>query len=211
MSFGVVLVPVSTQFGWSRTALSSIVLMSGIVSGLFQPVVGLFVDRVGPRYLMSCGVALLGLGVWLSTVSTTIWQFALAYGLLGGVGFTASSQVVGSTLIANWFVRRRGLLQSMVNSAPAVGWMLLVPVNVFLVRAYGWAMMYRAIGSVLLIGMLPLIWVFIRNRPEDIGLQPAGETDAGPAPRADASPPGIPLHQAIRQPRTWKLLYLGFA
>ena len=70
MSFGIVMNPLSQEFGWTRTSLSTIVFITSIVTGLMQMIVGLLVDRFGPRLVMGIGVALLGLGVWLLTVST---------------------------------------------------------------------------------------------------------------------------------------------
>ena len=213
MSFGIALVPVSTQFGWTRTALSTIALTTGIITSLLELGMGVLVDRFGPRCLLGGGVALLGLGVWLLTVSATVWQFGLAYGVLGGVGLAATGQVVGSTLVANWFARHRGLAQSMVGSAAAVGWMLVVPINMFLEQAYGWTTMYRTTGTVLLIGILPLVWAYIRDHPEDVGLRPYG---AGPpggplATITGHTTAGVSLRQALHQPRTWQIVYLGFA
>ncbi|MGQ4808448.1 hypothetical protein NKDENANG_01831 [Candidatus Entotheonellaceae bacterium PAL068K] len=212
MSFGVALVPLSQQFGWTRTTLSTIALMTSIVTGLIQMIMGVLVDRLGPRRLLGGGVLLLGLGVWLLTVSTTVWQFGLAYGLLIGLGMAGTQQVVTSTLMSNWFIRHRGLVQSMIGSSAAVGWMIIVPMNTFLERTYDWMMMYRTMGFVLLMGMFPLVWAFIRNRPEDVGLQPLGEGAPGAsAPAAGSATPGLSLRQALNTGQTWKLIYLGFA
>jgi sugar phosphate permease len=213
MSFGIALVPLSEQFGWTRATLSTIVLISGIVTGLLQPVMGLLVDRLGPRRLLAGGVTLLGVSVWWLTVATTVWQFGLAYGLLGGVGLAATQQVVGSTLVANWFVRHRGLALSVVGSAAAMGWMIVVPANMFLERAYGWMTMYRTLAAALLIGILPVVWTVVRTRPEDMGLRPYGEALPGEpvATGADGAAAGVTLRQALRALGTWKLVYLGFA
>ena len=100
-SFGVAVIPLSAQFGWSRATLSTVVLVTGIVSSLFQLMIGVLVDRFGPRYVLVAGVACLGVTVWLLTVATTIWQFGLAYGLLGGLGLAATRQVVAATLVGN--------------------------------------------------------------------------------------------------------------
>lgn len=213
MSFGVAMVPLSQQFGWTRTTLSTIALLSSIVTGLLQIVMGVLVDRFGPRYLLGFGVAMLGLGAWLLTMATTVWQFGLAYGMLIGIGLAATQQVVAGTLVANWFVQRRGFAQSWLSSAPALGWMLVVPANMFIVRTYDWTAMYRLMGTVLLLGVVPFVWVLIRNRPEDIGQRPYGEgtstqpgTSAGPAPAS-----GVPLREALHSAKMWKLVYLGFA
>jgi MFS family permease len=119
-SFGVAVIPLSEQFGWSRATLSTVVLVTGIVSSLFQLMIGVLVDRVGPRYVLAAGVACLGVAVWLLTGATTIWQFGLAYGVLGGLGLAATRQVVAATLVGNWFAQRRGFMQGMVGSALGV-------------------------------------------------------------------------------------------
>ncbi len=206
-SFGVVVIPLSAQFGWSRATLSTVVLVTGVVSSLFQFMIGVLVDRCGPRYVLGAGVACLGVTVWLLTMATTIWQFGVAYGVLGGLGLAAARQVVAATLVGNWFLLRRGLVQGMVGSAGAPGEMLVVPLNLFLERDYGWQHMYRSMGTVLLLGVLPYIWAVVRNRPEDIGLHPYGTTaprraaTTGPSRPAD----GIPFRQARTQPQTWVL------
>ncbi|MEE9148103.1 MAG: MFS transporter [Candidatus Tectomicrobia bacterium] len=213
MSFGIVMNPLSQEFGWTRTSLSTIVFMTSIVTGLMQMVAGVLVDRLGPRRVMGIGVALLGLGVWLLTVSTRLWQFGLAYGLFVGLGLVGTQQVVTATLVANWFTRHRGFAQSMIGSAAAVGWMIVVPVNMFLAHTYDWMTMYRTLGTVLLVGMLPLVWVFIRNRPEDMRLRAYGEEASGAAATAPSSgaTTGVSLRLALRDVGTWKLVYLGFA
>ncbi|ETW95699.1 MAG: hypothetical protein ETSY1_29570 [Candidatus Entotheonella factor] len=213
MSFGVAMVPLSEQFGWTRTTLSTIALLSSIVTGLLQMIMGVLVDRFGSRWLLGLGAALLGIGAWLLTVATTVWQFGLAYGLCMGVGLAATQQVVAATLVANWFAQRRGFAQAWLSSAPALGWMVVVPANMFIVRTYDWTMMYRLMGAVLLIGVVPFVWAFIRNRPEDIGQRPYGEsTAAQPAASAGPAPAqGVSLQGALRSAKMWKLVYLGFA
>ena len=212
MSFGIAMVPLSEQFGWTRTILSTIALMTGIIGGLLQMVMGVLVDRYGARRLLGTGVILLGIGVWLLTVSTTVWQFGLAYGILAGVGMSATQQVVTSTLVANWFQSYRGFAQSLLGSAAAVGWMIVVPANMFVERTYNWMTMYRIMGTILLVLVVPVIFLFIRNRPEDMGMQPLGAGDSTPSSRAtNTAPAGMPMSEAIRTAQMWKLVYLGFA
>jgi sugar phosphate permease len=212
-SFGIAVIPLSEQFGWSRATLSTVVLITGILSSLFQLMVGVLVDRFGPRYVLAAGVACLGVTVWLLTVATTVWQFGLAYGLLGGLGLAATRQVVAATLVGNWFLQGRGLVQGLVGSAGALGEMLVVPLNLFIARDYGWQHMYRSMGTVLLVAVLPCIWAFVRNRPEDVGMQPYGTTSSRRTATTGSSRPadGIPFRQALAHPQTWILVYLGFA
>ena len=70
-----------TGHAWSRATLSAVVLITGVFSGLFQLIIGVLVDYLGPRYMLGAGVACLGVTVWLLIMATTIWQFGLAYGV----------------------------------------------------------------------------------------------------------------------------------
>jgi nitrate/nitrite transporter NarK len=51
-SFGVLVIPLSEQFGWSCATRSTVVLITGVVSRLFQLIIGVLVDRLGPRYVL---------------------------------------------------------------------------------------------------------------------------------------------------------------
>jgi sugar phosphate permease len=115
-------------------------------------------------------------------------------------------------LVANWFERNRGFAQSLLATAGAIGWMIVVPANMFIERTYNWTTMYRIMGTVLLVVVVPAILIFIRNRPEDVGMQPYGADDATPTPGpTTTASAGIPLSQAVRTMQMWKLIYLGFA
>ena len=63
-----------------------------------------------------------------------------------------------------------------------------------------------------LFGLLPLVWAVVRNRPEDMGLRPYGSEPSNGQTDLPTSqtPEGIALSTALRQPQTWKLVYLGF-
>jgi sugar phosphate permease len=193
--------------------LSTVVLVTGVFSSLFQVVIGVLGDRFGPRYVLGAGVACVGVSDWVLTAATTIWQFGVAYGMLGGLGLAATRQVMAATLVGNWFILRRGLVQGMIRSVGVLGEMLVVPVNIFLERDYGWQHMYRSMGTALLVGVLPFIWAIVRNHPEDVGLHPYGTTLPRQAPTTGVSHlvEGIPFRGALAQSQTWVLVYLGFA
>jgi MFS family permease len=104
-SFGVILKPLTEEFGWDRASVAFIASISVFVSGLLQPALGWLVDRWGPRWILLSGLLILGSGMVLTSFATTLWHFYLAYGVLCGLGFAATLQVIASSLVANWFVR----------------------------------------------------------------------------------------------------------
>ena len=54
-------VPMSTEFGWSRTAFSGAVSLGGVLGALISPKVGVFVDRSGPGKVFAIGAFLIGI------------------------------------------------------------------------------------------------------------------------------------------------------
>jgi sugar phosphate permease len=219
-AFGVILKPLTEQFGWDRASVAFMASISVLVSGLLQPGLGWLVDRWGPKSILTCGLLILGCGMILTSFATALWHFYLAYGVLCGVGFAATLQVIASSLVSSWFIRRRGLALSLTGSGGAIGELLVVPFMMLAVLAYGWAAYYRLAALIVLAGLFPVALVFIRNHPEEIGLVPDGdgvmvgghaEVEGGRGHRETRSATAMPFRQALQTGGAWVLLYGGFA
>jgi sugar phosphate permease len=81
----------------------------------------------------------------------------------------------------------------------------------WLIPIYGWQVTYMILGLILLVVMLPLAAIFLRDRPEQYGLQPDGdltETD-GDSPSL-LSEEHWTLSEAIRTTAFW-VMALGIA
>ncbi len=209
--FGVVLKPLSEEFGWSREALSSAVTINVVILTLLQPLIGIAVDRWGSRRILllgTLGTALLSLPI---TLATQLWQIYLFYSVIAAVSFAAMSPVNITKLISGWFTKRRGMALSISSSGAAFGQLAVIPIATWVMAQYGWRISYWSIAVVVVAAMLPLGWWFIRDAP-------VGATDdpdeAAVAPRdarsrALAEGPKISIWQAIRIPAYWQLSF-GF-
>jgi len=60
--FSLFIVPLTTEFGWTRTALSGAISLARLEGGLLGPLEGILVDKLGPRRMMLTGIPLIGLG-----------------------------------------------------------------------------------------------------------------------------------------------------
>jgi MFS family permease len=89
LSFGVFYSSILAEMGWSRGATAGIFSVSMLVYAVVAPGVGAAFDRWGPRRLFPVAAVLLGAGFFLCSRMTTLWQFYLYYGVIGGTGFTA--------------------------------------------------------------------------------------------------------------------------
>src|SRR6267142_1674536 len=90
-AIGVFVKPLEAEFGWSRTALSTAVAVSIALYGLTGPLVGRLADRWGPRWVLTGGVALVGIGTMAGAGVTQFWRFFVAVELISAIGSSATA------------------------------------------------------------------------------------------------------------------------
>ncbi len=83
-SFSVIFPSLLEDFQWPRDLTASILSVHMIVYGLFSPLAGTWVDRIGARKTMASGAILLSLGLALSGLGNVPWHFYLSFGVLAG-------------------------------------------------------------------------------------------------------------------------------
>lgn len=201
---GVLIKPLEDDLGWSRASISLAISIGLILYGFAGPLGGSIMDRFGPRRAM-----LLGLGLTLASTAVTatigaLWQFAIVWGILGGLGTGMAAQVLGATVANRWFVTRRGLVTGVFGASASAGQLIFIPLLIWLVIAVSWrgAMIFLAFCVVALI--VPVL-VLMRDNPNDIGLRPLGGSDTPAAPQmAGATNTGV-MRRAVRVPEFWLL------
>jgi MFS family permease len=165
-TLGVFLLPLSKQFGWSRTQVSLIATVLPLSSAVAMPLTGLIVDRVDAKRVMFCGVILLGLALLAASRANSLAHMLAIYTMIG-IANAASSIVPGSLIISRWFDERRGTAMGTVFSGFAVGEMIgnLLAGNV--VARYGWRAGYIALAIVTLAVLVPVVSLMISSGPEN--------------------------------------------
>ncbi len=93
-----------------------------LVYGVFAPVVGYMADRTGPRKTMVLGTVILSLGLALSRWGSQPAHFYLTFGVLFGIGLCFIGSVPFTTLIQNWFEKKRGLAFSIIFFGNGLGY-----------------------------------------------------------------------------------------
>jgi MFS family permease len=164
--------PIVSEFGWSYTQVSLATSLRGVEVVLFAPLIGLLIDRNGPRRLMFWGIFISGLGLLLMGRTTSL---AIFYGsfVLITIGMSGTSYTVMATSVANWFRRKIGITSGIMFSGFACGG-LVVPLIVRLIDVYGWRLTTVILCLVYLIICLPLTMI-IRHKPEQYGYLPDGD------------------------------------
>jgi MFS family permease len=203
---GPFLKPIVAELDLDRGSFSLVVSLSLFLYGAFMPLVGALVDRVGSRPVVALGTLVLGGSLAATGMATALWQLYLFYGLLAAVGLATTGHVVGSAILARWFVRRRGTALSLLGGASMAGMTVLVPVSMWLILWLGWRRAYVVLGLGTLALLLPLARWVLRDRPEDLGLSPDG-APPGPAAREATGPGGerTRLARAVQALPFWQL------
>ncbi|HEX5166129.1 MAG TPA: MFS transporter [Thermomicrobiales bacterium] len=198
--FGVVLIPVTEEFGWSRAELTLAVTISVIALSILQPIIGLLVDRFGSRRILIAGVVTTAIAMIPITIATSLWQIYVFYGILAAFGFAATSPVNTTALVNGWFEKKRGLALSMATAGSAYGQLLIIPIATAIMVQWGWRASYYAITAALVLLVLPLALFFIRDSPSRTASRHSRQTGVFDGPR-------VSLGQAVRTAAYWQISF----
>ena len=201
---GVLMVSLESEFGWSRTVISAAVAINIALFGLIGPFAASVMDRFGLRRVILAAVALLGVSVALTTRMQTQWQLTLLWGVLVGTGTGVTSMVLAAIVANRWFDERRGLVLGLLSASNATGQLLFLPVLASLVATSGWrtaALVVAAAAGVVFV----IVLLFMRDRPEDLGLLPYGRQPGTPLATARPLAPIAALRHASGTRAFWVL------
>lgn len=160
----VALPAIQAEFGVVRAdaALPYTLAMIGFAGG--GVLTGRLADRFGIALPLALGTALLVIGYLAVGYAESLWQAALAHGLLIGIGCSATFGPLMAD-ISHWFVRRRGIAVSIAAAGNYLAGTLWPPVVQHFISVSGWRATHIGIGLFLLATMLPLV-LLLRRRIE---------------------------------------------
>jgi MFS family permease len=202
-SFPVFFVALLEEFGWSRGATAAAFSISSIVQGLLSPVIGMLVDRLGPRRVILAGTFVLGGACMLSSQIGSLWSLYLVTGVLAAVGVCAVSWVPSGALIAHWFVERRGSMMGLAFSGMGAGVLVMGPLAQWLIAGHGWRAAYLVLGAGTLVVLVPVVWLGVREAPA--AAAPARPGAVRPAPGIGGA--GRDVRAALRTRAFWALFF----
>lgn len=209
-TFGVFSNPISQEFSWSRTETSLAYSLSLIVYCLATPFVGRLVDRIGARKVIIPSVLIFGLSLLsFNFLSGSLWHFYLIYVVMGLVG-GGSSLVPYAGVISHWFDKKRGLALGLAAIGVGMSTFLMPSIAYGLVAATGWRGAYTILGLVIMGVTVPVVALFLVDKPQLMGLLPDGKIEAieGP-PTQRVEVQGLTGVEALRTGTFW-LLFVAF-
>ena len=201
---GVLMLSLEREFGWSRAVISSAVAINIALFGLIGPFAASVMDRWGVRRVILAAVALLSASVALTTQMHAQWQLTLLWGVLVGTGTGVTSMVLAAIIANRWFDERRGLVLGILSAANATGQLIFLPSLAGLVESHGWRSAALLVSGAAAVVFL-IVLIFMRDRPEDLGLLPYGRPVGAPMPQQRPLAPLQALAMASRTRAFWLL------
>ena len=209
----VLILPLEQEFGWTRTELSLAITVNLILFGLTAPFAAALMARFGLRRVTTAALVLIALGAAVSVFATAPWMLVLTWGVMVGLGTGSMALVFAATVAERWFVQRRGLVVGILSAGTATGQLIFLPIVAVLVAEQGWRQATLLV-AVAALAVVPLVLLFLRNTPADLGLRPYGAPEDWTPP----APSRVPVVRAAlgtlaraARVRTFWALVAGFA
>lgn len=207
----VMMVPLEHEFGWSRAMISLAISVNLALYGLTGPFAAAAMQRFGVRPTVIGALAVLAFGTALSARMSAPWQMVLLWGVLVGGGTGVAALTLSATIVNRWFSTHRGLAMGLLTASSATGQLVFLPMMAAIIEHYGWRPVVLMVAAICA-GVLPLVAIFLPERPAAVALRPYGATHDDTA----ATSLGNPLTSAFRtlfyavRKRDFWLLFFSF-
>ena len=201
-AFSIFLSPMRDELGWSSSTLTGAYSLALLVSGLSAPLVGVWLDRHGPRAIMTIGsiVGTLMVLAW-SRVDSPLAFYAIWFGI--GLAMATTLYEPAFTTLAAWFDRDRPRAMLIVTIAAGFASTIFLPLSGWLEESLGWREALLVLG--ILLGAMTILphALVLRRRPEDLGLLPDGQAIKRHDAKAPPTISGVTLSAAMHTPVFW--------
>jgi len=170
-SFGVFVKPMFAEYGWPMSIISlgaSINIFMYAAGGIVS---GWLLDRMAPKWIMTCGAVITAAGFLLAGTITSPVGLYVSYGVLCGLGGAGIGLVVCSSSVGKWFVEKQGMAMGITTMGIGFGTMALTPLAGYITKHYDWRTGFYVLGTLIVVLGITLAHTLMRkNHPEDVNL-----------------------------------------
>ena len=193
----VLVVPLEEAFGWSRDDISLAVAINILLFGLTAPFAAALMERFGIRRVVMTALTTVGIGAFSTIFMTKPWHLIGLWGVVVGIGTGSMALVFAATIANRWFVAKRGLVVGILTAATATGQLIFLPGLSSLATSVGWKSVSITVSCGAFI-MVPLIFIFLKERPSSAGVKPFGAPSNWVEPEQNKTNAGRLAVQTLR-------------
>jgi MFS family permease len=169
----VLIVPLEESFGWGRDEISFAIAVNVLLFGLVAPFAAALMERFGIKKVVMTALSVVGTGSALTIFIQKPWQLVALWGVVVGIGTGSMALVFAASIANRWFVKNRGLVIGGLTAATATGQLIFLPGLSTLAINIGWQSVSIAVSLSCFV-MVPIIGLFMYERPSSAGVTPYG-------------------------------------
>jgi MFS family permease len=207
--FAVFLPAMEADLGWSRGAMTGAFSLATLLSGLCAAPVGRWLDAHGGRLLMTAGSVAAALLVLAWSRVTSLGQLYLLWVLIG-ITMSAVLYEPAFAVVTAWFERKRTRALTAVTLMAGFASTIFLPLESWLIGLQGWRAALVTLAALLALTTIAPHALFLRRRPEDLGLQVDGDPTPPSYARETARRAAGSVREALRDP-SFRWLVVAFA
>ena len=194
----VLIIPLEEAFGWGREQVSLALAINVLVYGLVAPFAAALMERFGIRRVVMSALIAVSIGAGLTIFMNAPWQLMALWGFVVGASTGSLALVFAATVANRWFVQKRGLVIGALTASSATGQLIFLPGLSRIAEMTGWKSVSLTITGVAL-ALIPFVWLFLKERPQDAGVLPYGAAADWTAPAKSSMGAGALAIDTLKQ------------
>ncbi len=212
-SWGFYARPMMEELDLSKQDIGDVFGCFSLLMSVVVLVAGYAITRWGLRRVVSAGALTAAIGFFLLSQAKSMAGLYWGFGIIAAVGLGFSTVIAGQTLAIHWFEKYRARATAIIMVGGALVGMIVNFANPYLLEQLGWRGGWTVISGVSVTVAL-IAALFLRNRPEDVGLErdgaqsPSSKNGVETTTETPASPleePTWTAAQALRTPQYYIL------
>jgi MFS family permease len=160
-SFPIFYVAMLDDFGLSRAETAGVFSVGMITAAVTMPAIGALFDRYGPKIVLGTGSLVMALGLVAASLTDSIWQLYISYGVVVTASMNALSVVPHTAIVSNWFTTGHGKALGFAVSGMGASYVMAILAQ-HITSNFGWRMGYLVLGILIAAIVTPLVLLFQR-------------------------------------------------
>ena len=169
-------VPLTAEFGWSRTEVTFAGALASFLYSLSGPGVGALADSFGVRKVVLFGVVLFGASFAFFAIGVSTLTGFLLFACASGIACMCVSLLPSQILVSHWFTRNRAGVMGLLLALMALGGVVNAALAGNLIARVGWHRTAIIFDLMVWAFALPVGLFFIKDGPRETATAPAQET-----------------------------------
>jgi MFS family permease len=143
--------------------------IAAVTGAIVAPYIGRYLDHGSARKLLLLGTVVVTVCYVLLAMVNNLIEYFLVVSIGMGVGMTCMGGQAWHRSVISWFDHWRGRAISFSVLGASLAGIAMPPVVNYLIGLYDWRVAYLIFGGTTLVVLFPVIYMFMKDRPEEIG------------------------------------------